>query len=331
MPVSRVIAGTKRRSDGKFAHFTAGCHGTAGLLVSVLRAANVPAKCQHVGGHAAVLFLADDRALTHGDDPYNRLTVRAPTEELFVDLATFDRWLGPITGEDKNVGRQSLEVGIRWPAQELLDLHSQDVADRRSHASSRVAEAFTRTFTVEELEARRLWEHLDDRARELAGGVNAAPAGGPIDLEGESLPVLISGGHVEVQPMGEFAASTWSGAAQLWWVGASVKDQLTATIPVPDDGTWRVSARFTTAPDYGIFEITLDDAPTRAMRLDLWSRDVRATEFVPLGEFVLVRGEHRLGAMLVDVGAPATPRGMFGIDVVRIERVPETKTAQGNR
>ena len=82
-PVSRALAGT-RYTGTVFAsipgyeasrHYTAGCQGTAGLITSVLRAANIPVRLRSVSNdtslHATILFLSEDRALSHGDDPYS--------------------------------------------------------------------------------------------------------------------------------------------------------------------------------------------------------------------------------------------------------------------
>ena len=53
---------------------------------SVLRAANIPARPRVVSNdtttHATVLFLSEDRALSHGDDPYSLLVEGAPPAAL---------------------------------------------------------------------------------------------------------------------------------------------------------------------------------------------------------------------------------------------------------
>ena len=90
MPVARALTGT-RYTGTVFAsmpgydavrHYTAGCQGTAGLFASVLRAANIPVRLRSVSNdstpHATILFLSEDRALSHGDDPYSLLSEGAP-------------------------------------------------------------------------------------------------------------------------------------------------------------------------------------------------------------------------------------------------------------
>jgi hypothetical protein len=96
-PASRVLAGTKYvgTSPGvptDLHHWTLGCHGTTGLLKSLLRTLNVPV--EHFSDqnpsltrpndtfrfttHAVPHFLADGLWLGHGDDPYNVFSSQPP-------------------------------------------------------------------------------------------------------------------------------------------------------------------------------------------------------------------------------------------------------------
>ena len=70
---SRVVAGTTSTYPGAttFAHWTAGCHGTTGLLRNVLRAVNVPVQILRVCGHGQVHVLTEGTYLDHADNPYN--------------------------------------------------------------------------------------------------------------------------------------------------------------------------------------------------------------------------------------------------------------------
>lgn len=183
MPITRALRGTTRRSDGWRARFTAGCHGTVGIMVSVLRSANVPAQGRIVEGHATIEFLSEDLALTHGDDPYNRISVRASTEELFIDRATYDAWLGPLVDTTNSIGRKTIQLGLRYGAPCLVDEYRRDREEGRSRANGRVLDAFRTVYTLAELEGAGLYERLD---AELAAGVTEAA---PVPLGEETMAV----------------------------------------------------------------------------------------------------------------------------------------------
>jgi len=126
MPVARALSGT-RYTGTVFAsipgydavrHYTAGCQGTAGLFASVLRAANIPVRLRSVSNdstpHATILFLSEDRGLSHGDDPYSLLSEGAPPADLLIDLSTYEKWLGS-TSKDagRYIGRQSQALALQ--------------------------------------------------------------------------------------------------------------------------------------------------------------------------------------------------------------------------
>ena len=185
MPVSRALAGT-RYAGSEFSsypgydqvrHYTAGCHGTVGLLINVLRSANIPAAYRLAGdaqvGHATIIFLSEDRALTHGDDPYSQLCVKVPPEDLLLDLPTYNAWLGPLASNPlPNVGRQALVAGLRYLSPMLLRTYEKDKANGVSHANGEVFGIFRNAFSLQELEASRLWERMD---AELANGSGSSP------------------------------------------------------------------------------------------------------------------------------------------------------------
>lgn len=117
MPVSRLIDGTVYSGQefaqvmgGERRHFTAGCHGTAGFFLNVLRAVNIPVIVRGVGAtstHATLKFPADDLAMSHGDDPYTRTTNPVSAADRLIDRATYDRWLGPLAPDpDRYIGYQ---------------------------------------------------------------------------------------------------------------------------------------------------------------------------------------------------------------------------------
>ena len=92
--VSLVIEGTIRKSDklNSRKHYTAGCHGTVGVICLLLKILNIPVKPVIVGGHSLAIFSSIGAFLSHGDDPYNRNL--NPSYELYkkllIDLIQFD-------------------------------------------------------------------------------------------------------------------------------------------------------------------------------------------------------------------------------------------------
>jgi hypothetical protein len=117
-PLTRVLDGTMSTHPGAatFAHWTAGCHGTTGLLRNVLRAVNIPVQILRVCGHGQVLFLTEGTYLDHGDNPYS-LDFKAtglPASDLLLDETTYTAWFG--TSQDNhetncdNVGRRASEL-----------------------------------------------------------------------------------------------------------------------------------------------------------------------------------------------------------------------------
>jgi len=178
-PTSRIIAGTPRladeahdsRGDSRIMHRTAGCHGTSGFLRSVLRTVNIPVTQVFAGGHSLPHFPADGLYMSHGDDPYNAKSKREtfPGEEILIDHATFTAWFRggqDAAGMKANVGRAVTEACVRHAGVYLQNLHRRDVAAGLGHAESSVFESVRKYYTLESLEAQRLWERLDEKISE---------------------------------------------------------------------------------------------------------------------------------------------------------------------
>ena len=192
-PVERVLAGTTHPQFG-FAHWTAGCWGTAGFLRHVLRTLNIAASLETADGHALPRFRlpgsgntgkSRDLFLSHGDDPYNslwRATPPVPIAELPIDAATWTAWFEggqPAPPGGSNVGRQTVELSIRYLSDPLLRAHCDDLADGRTHAQSRVYDpqdtGLGLFYTVLELEQAGLWTRLDARLAAIGGCANVPP------------------------------------------------------------------------------------------------------------------------------------------------------------
>jgi hypothetical protein len=95
-PIHRIVRGTTYSGTGEFAHWTAGCHGTAGFLRDVLRAANIPVQIVRACGHHQPYFITEGLYLDHGDNPYN-LDFKASGLDpllLLIDNAQYQAWFG---------------------------------------------------------------------------------------------------------------------------------------------------------------------------------------------------------------------------------------------
>lgn len=120
-PITRVVGGTTSTYPGatpQFARWTAGCHGTAGLLRNVLRAVNIPVQLLRVCGHGQVLFLTEGTYLDHCDGLYDS-TFKAtgrPASDLLIDAGTYTAWFGTnLDNHDTNCGNIDRRVSELVP------------------------------------------------------------------------------------------------------------------------------------------------------------------------------------------------------------------------
>ena len=97
-PITRIIEGTTSTRPGGaiFAHWTAGCHGTAGFLRNVLRVVNIPVELIRVCGHAQTHFLPERTYLDHTDSLYDSTFAATgrPASDLLIDEGTYAAWFG---------------------------------------------------------------------------------------------------------------------------------------------------------------------------------------------------------------------------------------------
>jgi len=152
----------------------------------------------------------------------------------------------------------------------------------------------------------------------------AAPGVWRLDgaIEGEGLKVLaLTGGKTSVQSMSSFKASRWSGNDHLWWTGGKVGDTLTLALPVAAKGSYDVKFVCTKAHDYGVFELRLDGKLLGAEDYDLYNpAEVVTSGELSGGRHELDVGEHRLEVKILAPNPAATPRNMFGLDYLKLER-----------
>jgi putative membrane-bound dehydrogenase-like protein len=141
-------------------------------------------------------------------------------------------------------------------------------------------------------------------------------------LEGETLKVIsVTGGKTSGQKMSNFKASRWSGNDHLWWTGGKVGDTLTLALPVAAKGTYEVKFVGTKAHDYGSFELRLDGKLLGEEGYDFYNpAEVVTTGELNGGRHELDAGEHRLEIKILAPNPAATPRNMFGLDYLKLER-----------
>ena len=140
-------------------------------------------------------------------------------------------------------------------------------------------------------------------------------------MEAEELATDVTAGIVERQAMEGFTTGTWRNGQQLWWREARPGAALTLPFTVPADGVYRLSIRFTRAPDYGIISVRLDDRGAALDRVSLYAPVVLAADPLGMGEHDLAAGPHRLRFTIVGTHPDAVPAFMVGIDAVRLERL----------
>jgi len=178
-PVSRMINGTTMLEpvgnvfEAEPHHWTAGCGGTSGFIKEALRPVNIPVEVV-VPSHFMPHFVAEQKYLSHGDDPYG-LADEIPMSELPIDQQTYEAWFVNDPNPLHNVGRRVAELTIEYLPLELLKHHCLDVALNKDHASSLVYNSnFASAYTVAELEALQLWENIEAKITSL-GGCNNLP------------------------------------------------------------------------------------------------------------------------------------------------------------
>ncbi|UCE36199.1 MAG: hypothetical protein JSW00_11705 [Thermoplasmata archaeon] len=178
-PISRIVEGTLYRGYPQWGiqHRTAGCHGTNGFLISILRAVNIPVVYHRPNGvgHALPYFVSVKRYLSHGDDPYNAFVHCTPQysgKELLINQTKYNSWFSdavPYDERTKNVGRRVYELALEWLPDYLLAKHCSDMTAGRNHEESDVAKTFERWYTVSDLEAMDLWTRLEEKINSFGG------------------------------------------------------------------------------------------------------------------------------------------------------------------
>ena len=134
----------------------------------------------------------------------------------------------------------------------------------------------------------------------------------------------VDGGSVEVQSMTGFS-SAWSGGKQLWWhLGTAAGDVMNCFIFVEEAGTYNFSGAFTSAKDYGNFDLYLNGS--LICSFDGYSSSVKHN-VLEFGIVNLKAGYNKLQFKITGKNASATAH-LVGVDYVKAEKC-EAITLEG--
>jgi hypothetical protein len=140
-------------------------------------------------------------------------------------------------------------------------------------------------------------------------------------LEGEALRVVsCGGGSHQVQDIGVFERQ-FSHDAHRWWRDGRPGDVLVLAVPVATAGRYRVTAGFVQADDFGRVQLTLGGSPL-GEPFDGYAPKVQPSGQRALGTVTLPAGEAELRCELVGRHPDSKPSHMFGLDYLRLERLP---------
>lgn len=156
--------------------YTMGCGGTAGFMKSVLRAVNIPVEMGTPPcGHVMALFPTMNRAMSHGDDPYDRRAwfTEYPgwpvpaLKEYLITLDEYHQWFDPSIDPAvmlNNVARRPVELAVQYQSDWLLDCYCKDAAAGLDHAHGSVFDNIKMVYTLAQAEALQLWDKLAAKA-----------------------------------------------------------------------------------------------------------------------------------------------------------------------
>jgi hypothetical protein len=139
----------------------------------------------------------------------------------------------------------------------------------------------------------------------------------PNTLEAESLKILGSkDGNATHQEMTGFGKD-WSGDDQFWFLGSKAGSEATLELPIQKAGKYDLSVYYTTARDYGIVQVLIDDQPV-GPPTDCYTVDVKAKGKTSLGTVELTAGNHKITFRSVDKN-PMSSNYLIGVDAIGLE------------
>jgi len=142
----------------------------------------------------------------------------------------------------------------------------------------------------------------------------------PDAIEGESLrPVTKPTENLRDQEMFQFGKE-WSNDHQLLWSAKQTGETLELPLPLQKAGKYRLVVHFTTAPDYGIFQVSLNGLDV-GKPVDLYAAQIKTTDPIDLGVVMLPDGKP-VFKVTVTGQNPASKSSAFGLDYLKLIPTP---------
>jgi hypothetical protein len=161
----------------------------------------------------------------------------------------------------------------------------------------------------------------------------AATAAGPAPfriegaIEGEQMKIIRKSGGFEARPQGmaQFPTGKWSGNSQLLVKPRQQGEWVDLELPVAAEGTYRIVAYLTRAPDYGIIQFSLAGKPLGQPIDGFHSAGVASAEAVDLGTVKLKQGSATLRVETVDRNEKSVGvRYAWGLDCLVLTPAPDS-------
>ena len=142
----------------------------------------------------------------------------------------------------------------------------------------------------------------------------------PNAIEGESLrPDPKPANQCSSQGMFGYGKQ-WSNDRQLLWRADGTGETLELPLPAQAAGRYRLIARYTKSPEYGIFQVSLNGAEV-GQPVDLYGETIKAADPVDLGIVTLPAG--RPVFKVTVTGKNDASKGYrFGLDYLKLIPVP---------
>ncbi len=141
-----------------------------------------------------------------------------------------------------------------------------------------------------------------------------SPVASADGIEAESMVLEeLTGGRFEYQ---NFLPHLWSENMQVFWLDGKKGDRMELSFLSEQEGMRRITAGFTTAPDYGKFRVSVNGFQVPGV-FNLYSEEI-STRTVDLGMYKLRKGENRIRFDLAGY-SPDNRRGFMGLDYLAFE------------
>jgi hypothetical protein len=191
-PVSRILGGTYYNGlhngsiTSGLTQWTSGCHGTTGLIKSLLRTLNIPVEdfdfrnptitvpgnSLNFQGHAVPHFISEHLWMSHADDPYQDTfwssILPFPIQALEISESQFFAWYPNVPETIAPIGQNMNVIWATYGDQSLLNARLTDLTTLPTPPDTNVCADVTglssNTYTCAEVESMGLLATLDSLA-----------------------------------------------------------------------------------------------------------------------------------------------------------------------